>query len=157
VIGAGPSCPDCGRVGAYNGRYCLNCGRELDGRPPSVTDRAERHIRKLERLGLPTKDHGPACISRPTGGWAAPTDEHQNHTLRQTCPCCARSEFRGSYCSGCGTPTGASDWHAPAQSEAQREAWRATRQNLAGHGKDGPGRDEEPEPVTLSTRPSCAA
>jgi hypothetical protein len=146
------SCPDCARVGLYKGRFCLNCGRELDGRPSRVADRAERHIHKLERLGLPTKGHGSGCITRTTGGWAAP-DEHPNHT-RQSCPCCGRSEHRGSYCSGCGIPTGAADWHPASRSEAQQAV---TRQKLAACGENGPRRDETRQDVTLSVWLAAAA
>lgn len=149
-------CPDCGNHAAYEGRWCLNCGRELDGRPSTVFDRTARHIRKLEQLGVPTKGHGPACITRTTGGWDAPEDEHANHTLRQDCPCCHRSEFHGAYCSGCGIPTGAADWHPPIRSEAQQEAsaqagvaLREARQNLAGHRKNAPRRSYSPKAVNL--------
>jgi hypothetical protein len=156
-------CPDCGSRAAYEGRWCLNCGRELDGRPSTVADRTARHLRKLEQLGVPTKGHGPACITRTTGGWDAPEDEHANHTLRQDCPCCHRSEFHGAYCSGCGIPTGAADWHPPIQTEAQQAwtaqvavAWRKAPQNPARVGKNAPRRRSSPEGVTLPAWPVIA-
>jgi hypothetical protein len=70
------------------------------------------------------------------------------------------SEHRGSYCSGCGIPTGAADWHPAIRSEAQHEATAAAgeaRQNLAAWSENGPPRHAQPEPVTLPTRPEIGA
>lgn len=138
---ANTGCPDCGRVGVV--RFCANCGRELNGRPTTLQERVSRHLGRLERMGLSIKGHDSRCITRETGGWEAPTKDPG--TLRQTCPCCGRDEYRGSFCSGCGIPTGAVDWHRPVQTEAQLAAWAETRERLAASGENGPSRHESPE------------
>jgi hypothetical protein len=134
-------CPDCERP--TTDRWCPECGREIDGRPSTLADRTQRHLRRLTDLGIETKRHGAACITRATGGWARPA--HDPGTLRQTCPCCGRDEYRGAFCSNCGIPTGAADWHRPKRSEEQQAVTAASplmRQKAAGRGENGPSRSE---------------
>lgn len=145
-------CPDCGRPAM--GRLCAECGREIDGRPSTLADRTERHLRRLGELEVSTRGHGAACITRATGGWAPAKDPGN---LRQTCPCCGRDEYRGSFCSGCGIPTGTSDWHRPLMTAAQAAALARGQSRFVRPRENGPScvaqaKDEYPatEPEQLS-------
>ena len=98
-------CPDCARPA--DGRWCATCGRKVDGLPSGLAGRVDRYLRRLTAFEVATRGHGANCITRETGGWARPA--HDPGNLRQTCPCCGRDEYRGSFCTGCGIPTGAND------------------------------------------------
>ena len=92
--------------------------------------RTAQHLRRLKAMGIPTTDHGLACITRDAGPWQRP--EHDPGTLRQTCPCCGRDEYRGSFCTGCFIPTGANDWY-------QREVPASLAAHIFGRGgQNGP-------------------
>lgn len=142
-------CPDCGRPATD--RRCAECGRAIDGRPSTLADRTARHLRHLGDLGVSTRGHGSHCITRETGGWAPPA--HDPGNLRQTCPCCGRDEYRGSFCSGCGIPTGAGDWHRPLMTARQAAALAKGSKRFASPRENGLIRGDEPETEYLSTQP----
>jgi hypothetical protein len=138
-------CPDCARPATD--RWCADCGREVDGRASTLADRTARHLRRLAEIGLDTKRHGRWCITRATGGWAVL--EH-NRDTRQVCPCCRREEYRGSYCSGCGIPTGAGDWHSTPMSPERLAALASGRQRSFHPGGNGPSCVDKPEDEQLA-------
>lgn len=149
-------CPDCGRPAV--GRWCATCGREIDGRPSTLADRTDRHLRRLVELDISLRGHGSHCITRETGGWAAPA--HDPGNLRQTCRCCGRDEYRGSFCSGCGIPTGAADWHRPLMTAAQAAVLARGAQRFVRPRENGPipGETTEVEQSAIwpETTPSVA-
>jgi hypothetical protein len=139
-------CPDCERPATD--RWCATCGRVIDGGPSSLADRAQRHLRRLAELGIDAKRHGPWCITRATGGWAV---TERNSNTRQVCPCCRREEYRGSYCSGCGIPTGAGDWHPQPMTPARLAALAKGRQRRVHPGGNGPSCPDRPETAYRAT------
>lgn len=142
-------CPDCERLSSAP--WCGSCGRQIDGRPSTLTARTERHLRRLAELEISTRGHGAACITRETGGWAAPSKDPGN--LRQTCPCCGRDEYRGSFCSGCGIPVGALDWHRPLMTAAQAAVLARGQFRFVHPRENGPSCVEEARAVHPATEP----
>ena len=114
-------------------------------------DRTARHLRRLAAMGISTRGHGEHCITRETGPWERPADDPG--TLQQTCPCCGRVEYRGSFCSGCGIPTGAKDWHRPRLTAKQSAALAKGSFRFVRPRRNGPSRVDEPETDVLPISP----
>jgi hypothetical protein len=113
----------------------------------------QRHLWRLAEMGVAIRGHGEKCITRETGGWL-PADDSPTH---QTCPCCKRQEWHGSFCSGCGVPTGAADWRSRL-SDAQRNHLAGLNARSGGARATAPGETPEVGQAAIwpDTTPSAA-